>query len=280
MKYIKNTKTMLYKLKLKGSFGRIYPISLICIYILCMIEMVLRWLLGSEGYVVSQFPYLSFIVAGFFFLIMGFTQLYRYRLWIYAVLGFFAGLGCILAIFIVPGHPIIIYRVAYVANMLIILLIVIINWPLLSSQERFEANARRLFKLASELVTETSNGFTHRPFAAGKITINKDELLGFARFVNGKFIARSVHLKGSIYLLFSMNRSVMNLIEPSDVSYFEINEVGEVSVKISEKDYHQYKVKFNFDQLNEKMASVFLRFIDYYKNGNENRILTELKTAR
>jgi energy-coupling factor transporter transmembrane protein EcfT len=244
-----------------------------------MIEMVMRWLMIDKGYSVSQFHYLAFIVAGLFFLVMGFIQFYRYNLWIYLVIGFFAGVGCILAIYIVPGFPVI-FKVVYTANMLIILLIVIINWPLLSSQERFEGNARRLFKLASELVTETSNGYTHRPFAAGKITINKDELLGFARFVNGKFIARSIHLKDSVYLIFSMNKSVMNLIEPTDVSYFEISEGGEVSVRISEKDYLLYKATFNFDQLNEKMASVLIRFIDYYKDGNENRILTELKTAR
>ena len=72
----------------------------------------------------------------------------------------------------------------------------------------------------------------------------------------------------------------MKAVEPSGVSYFEISESGEVAVKIAEKDYHQYKETFNFDQLSEKLASVFLRFLEYYKNGNENRILTELKTAR
>ena len=30
---------MLYKSKLKGSFGRIYPIAMIMVYILCMIEI-------------------------------------------------------------------------------------------------------------------------------------------------------------------------------------------------------------------------------------------------
>lgn len=279
MKYINNTNTMLYKYKLKGSFGRIYPISLISIYILCMVEMVIRWFIIDEGYQVSQFPLFSFILAGLFFMVMGFIQLNRYKLWIYLLIGLFAGVGCILAIFIVPGNPVI-FRIAYAANMLIILLIVIINWPLLSSQEKYEANARRLFKLASELVTETSDGYTRRPFAAGKIKIAREELLGFARFLNGKFIARSMLLKHSVYLIFSMNKTVMKVNEPSEVSYIEINELGEVSVQISEKDYHQYRARFNFNQLNENIASVLLRFLNYYQSGNETRILTELKTAR
>lgn len=269
---------MLYKSKLKGSFGRVYPISLLIVYILCLIEIFIRWQFQKHGNLTLT-PQFSFFIAGMFFMTMGFIQLFRYQLWIYPVLGFFLGLGCIIAIFIVPGPPTIL-GVFYFINILVIILLIVLNWSTLNSQERFEANARRLFKLASELVTETSNGYTHRPFAAGTITINRDDLLGFVRFINGKYIARIIHQKNLIYLTFSMNRSVMNIEEPTDLSYFEISEGGEVSVKISEKDYHLYKAKFNFDQLNEKMASVFLRFLEYYKSGNETRILTELKTAR
>ncbi len=278
MKYIKNTRTMLYKSKLKGSFGRIYPISLIIIYILCLIEVFIRWQFRKQGDP-SLTPQISFFIAGLFFLVMGFIQLNRYKLWIYPALGFFAGMGCFLASYIVPGPPKIL-GIFYFINILIIILLIVVKWPLLSSQERFESNARRLFKLASELISETSNGYTQRPFAAGKISINFDDLLGFARFLNGKYIARSIHRENLVYLIFSMNKSVVKVDDPAEVSYIEINHNGEVSVKISEKDYHLYKDTFNFDQLCEKMASVFLRFIEYYKKGNENRIITELKTAR
>jgi hypothetical protein len=188
-------------------------------------------------------------------------------------------MGCFLAVYIVPGPPKI-FGVFYFVNLFIIALLIVMNWPLLHSQERFEANARRLFKLAVELVSETSNGYTHRPFAAGRIEINKEDLLGFVRFMNGKLIARAIRQKNLTYLIFSMNKSVLKVEEPSEVSYFEMTEGGELSVKISEKDYRQYRATFNFNQLNENMASVFFRFLDYYKSGNETRILTELKTAR
>jgi hypothetical protein len=278
MKYIKNTKTMLYKSKLKGSFGRIYPISLIIIYILCLIEIFIRWQI-RDIYFTKLVPQVSFFIAGLFFIGMGIIQLKRYKLWIFPVLGLFAGIGCILAVYVVPGPPKIL-GIFYFINLLIIILLIVTNWSTLSSQERYESNARRLFKLAVEVITETSNGYTHRPFAAGKITINREELLGFARFINGKFIARSIYQKDSVYLIFSMNKSVLKVNDPLEVSYFEINEPGEVSVKIAERDYQKYKDTFNFNQLSEKMAQVFLRFLDYYKSGNENRILTELKTAR
>lgn len=269
---------MLYKTKLRGSFGRYYPIGLILIYILCLIEIFIRWQVRNDEHN-TLVPQFSFYIAGLFFIVMGFIQLNRYRLWIYPALGFFAGIGCVLAAYIVPGPPNTL-GIFYFVNLLIVILLIIINWSTLSSQERYEANARRLFKLAVELITETSNGFTHRPFAAGKIPFGRDEISGFVRFINGKFIARVIHQKESICLIFSMNKSVLKVEEPEDVSYIEITNEGEISVKISEKDYHQYKATFNFNQLNEKMADVFLRFLDYYKNGNENRIITELKTAR
>ena len=269
---------MLYKSKLKGSFGRIYPISLIIIYILCLIEIFIRWLIREEWFLTLT-PQFSFFIAGLFFIITGFIQLRRYQLWVYPLLGLFLGSGCFLAIFIVPGPPTML-GIFYFINILIIALIIVTNWSLLSSQERYEANARRLFKLAVEVISETSNGYTERPFPAGKVAISKEELAGFIRFVNGKYIARAIYEKGLIFLVFSLNKSVLKVEDPSEVSYIKFSEVGEVSVKISEKDYQKYNASFNFNQLNEKMASLFIRFLDYYKAGNENRILSELKNAR
>jgi hypothetical protein len=269
---------MFYKAKLRGSFGRVYPISLLIIYILCLIEILIRWQIRKHE-PQTLTPQFSFFIAGMFFMAMGFIQLFRYKLWIYPVLGFFLGMGCIIAIFVVPGPPTIL-GVFYFINILIIILLIVVNWSLINSQERFETNARRLFRLAAELISETSNGYTQRPFAAGKIEINQEELQGFVRFINGKFIARPLYKKNSIYLIFSMNKSVVKIDEPGDVSYIQYAGDGQVSVRISEKDYHQYSTSFNFNQLNENMASVFFRFLNYYKAGNEARILTELKTAR
>ena len=270
---------MLYKSKLKGSFGRIYPIAMIIVYILSMIEIYIRWNLNNSGYDLFLIPAVSMTIAGLFFIVMGFIQLFKYRLWVNVLIGLLFGIGCILAIFVFSyDFPFI--KIIYIINALLIVLLIIIRWPTLSGQERFEAMARRLFKLASELITETSNGFTERPYSAGKMNISKKDLEGFARFVNGKFIARSFHNDSIVYLVFSMNRSVLTVNEPTEVSYISIDQEGNISVRISQQDYHQYKATFNFDQLCETMARVFTRFIEYYKDGNENRIITELKTAR
>lgn len=279
MKYINNTKTMLYKSKLRGSFGRIYPISLVTVYILCALEAFIRWQFIDHGADIKMIPAVSIILMGLFFMVAGFIQVLKYKIWIYLLLGFFMGVGCFISIFLFSSEDDLL-RVIYVVNLLVIILIIIVFWPVLSSQERFEANARRLFKLASELIEDVADGFTERPFSAGKIRIEKDELNGFSRFVNGKFIARTFHLDDGIYYSFSMNESVLHIQDPRKVSYVTISSSGEVKVQISEADYRQYRHRINFDKLCESMAGVFTRFMDYYKEGKEQRIITELKTAR
>jgi len=39
-------------------------------------------------------------------------------------------------------------------------------------------------------------------------------------------------------------------------------------------------VRFNFDKLCDSIGKAFMRFLEYYRKGLENRIITELKTAR
>ncbi len=270
---------MLYKSKLRGSFGRIYPFSLVIVYILCLFEALIRWYLRESGMVLEIVPAISISAMGLFFLVMGIIQKFRYGLWIYPVLGFFAGLGCILAIFIFDRTDELI-RGFYFANMLVIILIVIIAWPILSAQERYEMNARKMFKLAAEYLAETSDGFTQRPFTAGHVNVNRDELLGFVRYIDGKFIARSFLEGEVVFLAFSLNRSVLAISDPRQTSYVSIDASGALTVMVSEGDYRQYRATFNFDQLCASMASVFVRFMDYYREGKEQRIMNELKTAR
>jgi hypothetical protein len=270
---------MLYKSKLRGSFGRIYPVSLVIVYILCLFEVLIRWSLQESGMVLDIVPAISISAMGLFFLVMGIIQRFRYGLWIYPVLGFFAGLGCILAIFIFDRTDELI-RVLYFANILVIILIVILTWPVLSSQEKYEMNARRMFKLAAEHVAETSDGFTQRPFTAGRFDIKREDLLGFVRMLDGKHIARSFIEGEVVFLTFSLNRSVLTISDPRQVSYVSMDAGGALTVKVSESDYRQYRASFNFDQLCASMASVFVRFMTYYSEGKEQRILNELKTAR
>jgi maltose-binding protein MalE len=77
-----------------------------------------------------------------------------------------------------------------------------------------------------------------------------------------------------------MNTSLLVINEAASVSHIILEYSGNIKVKISEKDYRDYKERLSFDQLCSSMADIFVRFLDYYQKGLESRIVTELKSAR
>jgi len=270
---------MYYHSKLRWSIGFYYPVMIFSSYILAILEIVLRNYLTREGYGVSLKPWTAYTIVGLFFIIMGIIQWFKYRLWIYPVLGIIIGMLCFQALFAF-GNSNPIYIASYFINFIILVLFVIINWKSFYGQERFELNSRRLFRLAAELLNDTGDGFTERPYSAGKTTFTKDEMIGFSRFLNGKYIAKPFHYDDRFTFAYSMNASLVNLEDPKEVSHVTFDQKGNISVIISEKDYREFVARFNFDQLCDSMARVFNRFLEYYRQGLENRIITELKMAR
>jgi hypothetical protein len=51
---------------------------------------------------------------------------------------------------------------------------------------------------------------------------------------------------------------------------------GNVTVNISKRDYLGYKEEFSFDQLCDGLGKLFIRFMDYYRKGEAERIIYEL----
>ena len=265
--------------KLRMSVGLFYPIAIFSCYIIAISEWGIRSWLISEGMDIGQMPFLTYYICGAFFIVMGIYQWYKYRLWVYLVIGILVGFLCVQG----PGMIISDYfftKASYFITFFIIVLFVILNWSTLYGQERYEINARRLFKLGAELIYETADGFTDRPFSAGEITFSKEELLGFSRFMEGKYVTRVFHEDETVFLTCSLNRSVLTIVNPREASHVSISKSGAMTVFITESDYRQYRRTYNFNQLCHSLGEVIKRFMEYYKDGLENRIITELKTAR
>jgi hypothetical protein len=74
-----------------------------------------------------------------------------------------------------------------------------------------------------------------------------------------------------------MGRSPLSVHEPSEISYVQFDYGGSISVRIAEQDYKRYSRKFTFDLLCRSMESVLRKFLEYYLNNEEDRILVELK---
>lgn len=268
---------MIGKSKLRGPVGRIYPISVLCIHILLVIEMVIRRHFIKEGMDIPQGPVFSFMLAAAFFIAMGIYQLFRYKSWVYLVLGLLLGNATLngMVSFHVGPFTAASYYISFVA----LVLFIVVTWPFLYGHERFEANSRRLFKLACDSIIETSAGFTARPYVAGKVEYLPEKIEGFARFLKSKYVAKPLYRQQGVYLLFSLGTSVMKDIEPGQVSYVLFEKSGQISVHIAAYDYKQYTERFTFNQLCDSFGNTFTRFLEYYMEGHEERIITELKSV-
>ncbi|TSA26907.1 MAG: hypothetical protein D4R67_07015 [Bacteroidetes bacterium] len=73
------------------SVGLFYPITIICCYIIAIMEWGIRRGLIHEGEEIAQMPFLTYYICGAFFIGMGIFQWFKYRLWIYPVLGLLVG---------------------------------------------------------------------------------------------------------------------------------------------------------------------------------------------
>ena len=81
--------------KLRMSVGLFYPIAMISCYIIAIAEWGIRSWLIHEGMDINQMPFLTYYICGAFFIIMGIYQWFKYRLWVYPVLGFLVGFLCV-----------------------------------------------------------------------------------------------------------------------------------------------------------------------------------------
>ncbi len=265
--------------KLRMSVGLFYPIAMICCYIIAIAEWGIRSWLIQDGMDINQMPFLTYYICGAFFFGIGIFQWSKYRLWIYLVIGILVGFLCVQGPVMITSDYFF-TKASYFITLFVLALFVILNWSTLYGQERYEINSRRLLKLAAEQIVETVDGFTDRPFSAGGINASKEELLGFSRFLEGKYVTRVFHEDNTVFLTFSLNRSLLTVVNPRDVSHIAIHDTGTMTIFISKVDYRQYRKTYNFNQLCHSLGEVIKRFMEYYKEGLEGRITTELKTAR
>ena len=145
--------------------------------------------------------------------------------------------------------------------------------------DKLESFARKLFDLAASSIEETKNGFTSRPFSLGTVEHSREEIIGFARFLKTKNISTFNVSEKSVTIFFSMGVSPLSNPDLQKVSYVSFDSDNNLSVHISQKDYRQYREQFTFDQLCFSLGNVFKRFLEYYKNNNETRILDELSSV-
>ncbi|MBN1271604.1 MAG: hypothetical protein JXB26_04980 [Candidatus Aminicenantes bacterium] len=252
--------------KLRGPIGRIGPYAVAVFLALGIIE----------GIATGNVPYSSF-AFGCFFIVLGIIEYSRTKLFTYLVLGLLWGTG--------TWHSIARFFVSflsvetYISHVIVSFSALALTWPVFFGNEKLESNARKLFNLAAEQVHDALNGFTDRPFSAAKAEYKRDEITGFARFLGGKKIVKSIIKQDVVILAFSMGISPIKEPDLKRISYVRFDSEENVSVHISEYDYKRFKEELTFDQLCASLGDVFINFLENYKKGMESRIFVELKSV-
>lgn len=216
-------------------------------------------------------------VWGAVFMAWGILSSLRTRLIFYALFGVLCGLGA--WHYELAAHADTFFSLPTFIIHLVIIIAVLLLWGIriFSHQEKLETSARALFELAAENVSETHDGYTNRPYAAGKSVLHADELRAFARFMESACIVKSRFDADNVTLLFSMTVSPLAKQGYSKTSRVLFERDGSMSIQIAPSDYRHYKEQLTFDQLCQGLAEVFKRFMQHYHDGVESRIMTELR---
>ena len=257
---------MIRRSKLRGPIGRVGPYAVALFLSLALIESIIT---GNPPY--SAFAF------GCFFIVFGIIEYRRTKLTTYLFMGLLFGTG--------TWHSMAQYFVPFLSFKTYIIHVIIgygallLTWRVFYGHEKLESNARRLFNLAAEHVHEAHDGFTDRPYSACKAEYTKDEIRGFARFMGGKKIAKSIIQENAVILTFSMGISPLKEPDLQQMSYASFDNEGQISIHISEYDYNRFKEELTFDQLCKSLGDVFKQFVEYYTKGLESRIIVELKSG-
>ncbi len=141
-----------------------------------------------------------------------------------------------------------------------------------------------VLELAAQDISDVSDGFTDRPRPAGKIEQNDTMLKEFTVFLKKNLIATSVVDEQQTIILPVKMGEEYKLQLGFSTDYMTrtrimVGQDGTVSAVISKKDYLNYKEAYSFDQLTQSLGQLLIRFYDYFRNGEEIRIIHEIKRA-
>ena len=148
---------------------------------------------------------------------------------------------------------------------------------------RLKWRYREVLELAARSVSESADGFTARPFPAGKSDYTKEDLYRFSRFLRKYVIA---------YPFFEEDRVVW--VVPENMFYYltglrrdyrrsthiALDFEGNITVQITEKDYKKYTDELTFDQLCSSFGHLFVEFLTLYKRGDEKQIIQRMNALR
>ncbi len=148
--------------------------------------------------------------------------------------------------------------------------------------KRINWRYKEILQLAAQPVTGTTDGFTSRPFPAGSADFTRDSALGLARYLEKHVIAFPFIEPDRVVLVIPEYMWVYMLFLKRNYgkgTYVAFGHNGQVTVRIARNDYHKYEDELTFDQLCVSLGNLFKRFMQWYREGTPEKIMTQLNSA-
>ena len=155
----------------------------------------------------------------------------------------------------------------------------------LLSGRKTKWKGREVFEMAAKSIDPDPDGFTDRPRPSGKIDYTLEELQGFAEFLRRNLIAMPHRGENNIaFIIIKNGEELQYMLTPKrfqeNRTWVSFDFDGNISVSISKKDYLDFKEELSFDHLCDNLGQLFIRFMEYHKKGEQERILGRLNELK
>ncbi len=168
-----------------------------------------------------------------------------------------------------------------VALLLLIVMSLLIWLIILLSKRKLKWRGREIWEMAASDLHESSDSFTQRPRPIEKLIYSQGELRDFGDFLKKNLISMCIMEDTRLVLLPLMNAEEFPLMYQFHIPYEHRSWVsfdfdGNVTAKISQKDYLYYKDDLPFDELCDSLGKLYIEFFHLYLNGKGIRIIDQM----
>lgn len=165
----------------------------------------------------------------------------------------------------------------------IIIIPLLLLWLYVIFTGKITWHYRKILELAAKSVDGTADGFTPRPFPAGKAHYSKKDIIEFGKFLSKHLIAFPYAEANRVLLVISRKEPLDFLSlrrNYEDDTYVSFDFEGNMAVNIAKKEYDKYKEEITFDKLCQSLGKVFKEFLEWYIEGKSEKIINKMNMLR
>lgn len=150
----------------------------------------------------------------------------------------------------------------------------------LGLKRKLKWRREEVLELAARSVDGMDDGFTGRPFPAGRTDATAEELIAFSRFLFRHLVAVPYRRQGQLVLVLA-RRPLDHILMPrrqdwNRDTWVAFDAAGNITVSIVRNDYLNYTDEYTFDLLCHSLGRLFSEFLDLHRNGRGREMVNRL----